>query len=244
MPAIPTVLGQLCTAKMHNEILRMYRVKNPEDDTYQGPLYQKDNSFFKAFAEAVGQGIALGTPTINFKTIDGGLMGAPPLPASGIGKGIIFDAKFFEKTAYTYIREAIISNLGKTMHDPYPASEENSGAFLQGVCKAIGEAIHEHYKKVWILNSNHTTIYLGKGEIKRRMFSGIQEDLVTAQILAKSPMMTGSFWPIMVKQIAKAYKLTIETKSYGEVAIIGVCIPSPAQICGLPGIGIGSGTAT
>lgn len=244
MPAQPPALGQLCTAKMHNEILAVYNIRNPESNTYRGPLYQRNNFYFISFANAIGQGIAAGTPFINFTTIDTGVKGIPLITGTGVGVGIFFDAKFFEQTAYTNVRNAVIANFGKSLHDPYPPRIENVGMYLKAVCKAVGESIEEHYKTAWTLNSTHPIIYTGTGKINNGMFSGIEQDLVISQIMSRSTMMRGRFWPIMVQEIAKAYKLTIETRSYSQVTITGVCIPSTSQVCMISSGGSGTGIAT
>lgn len=244
MPAQPSVLAQLCTSKIHNEILGVYNQRHSNNTTYNGPLGQKNPMYFRQFANAIGQGIANGTPLVNFTTADIGVSGIPPVPGVGTGIGIMFDAVFFEVTAYTYIRNAMIANFGKTYHDVYPPRLENSGMYLKALCKAVGESIAEHYKTAWILNSAHPLIYIGTGKINNGMFFGIQEDLVYQSIFSMGFFLKGRAWPIICREIAKAYKLTIETRSTGQVTIVGVCVPSVSQICLINSTGAGTGVAT
>jgi hypothetical protein len=244
MPAQPAVLAELCKTKMHNEILAVYQQRHPDTDKYHGPLNQRNPMYFIQFANAIGQGIAQGTPLVNFTTLDVGVMGTPPVPGTGAGVGIVFDAAFFEQTAYTHIRNAMLATFSKCAHDPYPPRLENSGMYLKAMCKAVGESIAEHYKTAWILTSAHPLIYVGTGKINNGMFSGIQQDLVYQSILSLGFLMRGQAWPIICQEIAKAYKLTIETKSTGQVTIVGVCIPSIYQLCMINSTGAGTGTAT
>jgi hypothetical protein len=84
--------------------------------TYAGPLAQKKPQYFHNFCEGIGKGIVLGSPSIQFTTLDAGFGGAPPIPGVGKGIGIIMDVDWFTENLYKELRSRIMSGHGKTVH--------------------------------------------------------------------------------------------------------------------------------
>jgi hypothetical protein len=234
MPAVGPALAALVQTKM---------------DTYMSavsghsPLAQSNPSYFIAMCTAIGTGIATGSPVISFTTSDSGVTSAPPIPGAGTGVGIVVDDAFFKEQIYTNLRNNVIAQFGSTSHDAYPPGSGNSGEFVAAMAQAIAEAVKEHYQTAWTLTSSHPTIYAGSGTIGEGSFSGLVPAAVASAIQSAAPTLAGPFWPQTCQAIAQAYVDTIHTKSTGTVSIIGVCVPSPSQVCGLPGSGSGSGVA-
>lgn len=236
MPAIPSVLASLIQSEINKEVKTI-------SSNGRGPLEQQNPSYFTAMCTALGRGIAVGSPMIQFTTVDTGASGAPPVPGIGTGVGIVVDADFMEKEIYNTIRQYTVQDFGKTTHDPHPPALDNSGIYLQAICKGIASAVKQHYTTAWMLTSSHSIVYIGSGQILKGHFSGLQSELVKSQIVSQGPTLKGKFWPRMAQAIAEAYVKTIETQSTGQVTIAGICVPSLAQICGLPMSGTGTGVA-
>jgi hypothetical protein len=237
--------------KAHTEIKaaydRWYLANNyPANFEYRGPLFQKHTYYYIQFTQAIGKGIAQATPNINFTTVDTGVMGIPVIAGVGTGVGVDFDADFMERTMYTFIRQRVkdFFRLEKYAHDPYPPKPDNVGVYLQAICKATAQSIKEHYATCWTLASAHPTIYAGTGKINYGLFYGIQQSAVTEAIYSSASIFRGKFWHPMAEEIAKAYKLTIETRSKSTVVITGTCVPSISQVCNIVSGGTGTGTAT
>ena len=74
-------------------------------------------------------------------------------------------------------------------------------------------------------------------------FSGLVATTIQEQIIAASPLLLGPAWPTIATAISESYVATIEQHSTGSLTIIGICVPSPAQVCGTPSVGVGTGTA-
>jgi len=219
-------------------------------DTYMAavrgvhPLNQRNPAYFVALCTAIGTGIALGSPLITFTTADTGLSGIPPVPGVGAGVGIVIDDAYFREQIYTNARTAILSRFGKTRHDAYPPSQGNSGEFLDALAHGVATSVKTHFATAWILASGHPQVYAGAGVINDGNFGGLSSSLVKSSIIASGPTLLGIYFPDLAGAIADAYVSTIETKSTGSVTITGACVPSMAQVCGIPTTGSGAGTAT
>lgn len=239
MPVIAPVLVDLIISKVAANI-KFLAGKSPMESPM--PMY------FKQFCTAIGMGIANGVPTLKFETGDIGFMGAPPIPAlMGIGNGIEVDAGYMSQKMYTTIRNKIIQKYGQTSHKEWPPPKGNSGEYLKAFTDGISEAVKEHYKVCWILMSTHNDIYAGAGTIDPRInktFKGVEADSVKSLILSSKGMLIGDFLPDFAEAVAISLKDTIENHSKGKVVIIGICVLNLSQICDIPGIGVGSGTAT
>lgn len=236
MPAIPELLIQMIIKNCAKHAMKL---------TGKDPRATKAAPYFIKFCTAVGKGIAEGTPVVQFTTKDTGVMGTPPIPGAGVGKGIKVDAEYMSKKMYALLRDEAVAKGSK--HGEWPPADDNGGKYLKAITDGIADGIKEHYKDSWILTSVHPTIYMGTGKIDPQngsKFSGIQASLVESLILSYGPDMQGSMWPKLAKYVAQAYKDGIENKSTGEVTIIGVCVPSLSQVCGIPSNGNGTGVAS
>lgn len=192
---------------------------------------------------AIGNGIATGVPVISFITKDSGQSGVPPIPGTGTGIGIKVDSDWYTKELYTKLRKTVLEKYGYTSHDPYPPSDDNSGKYLEAMCKGIAEAVKEHYATAWVLTSAHPLVYMGTGLIGNGDLTGVSPSAISPLIQSAAPQFKGEFWPIFCKTVAEVHAEAITKHSTAEVTIIGICIPSPGQVCGLPISGSGSGVA-
>lgn len=235
MPVIPAALSALIEIDIDSEMAKAYNGVHP--------LAQKDPSYFIAMCTAIGTGIALGGPVISFTTSDSGVMGAPPVPGVGTGVGIVVDSDFFIKDLYTRIRGYIIADFGKTSHDAYPPGAKNSGQYLLAMCTGIGKAIKTNFATAWILTSAHPLIYIGSGTISNGNFFGITAPAIKSAIVAAGPLMKGPFWPRTAQAISESYVEMITQHSTGSVTIVGICVPSLVQVCGIGSSGVGTGAA-
>lgn len=232
---------------------------------YGGPLAQQDNSYYLEYCNAIGKGIVLGSPVIQFVTKDTGFMGAPFRVGTGVGLGIIVDKDYFTKKLYNEIRDRAIAEHGSTNHpawcdeydavnDPFnplpadhcslQANQYNPRNFLTAMCEAVSETVTEHYAAFRILASTHPTIYAGESEIEEGGYLGIDPNSVASSIQGLAPRMQGVFWPSICQAIGAAYTDAIHNHSTGTIIISGICIPSESQGCGVPSVGIGTGTAS
>lgn len=234
MPAVAQALGALIQQKVAANFQKLGG----------HPLDQKNPSYFIAFCLAVGKGIADGTPTISFRTVDTGVAGAPPIPGVGTGVGIKVDSEYMSQKMYEAARTSIKSKLGKTLHEAWPPPKGNTGEWLKALTDGIAEAVKEHYQISWILTSTHPIVYAGSGKIVNGGFFGVQEPRVATTIQVAAPVMKGSYWPDLCQAIAKGYTDGIHNRSTGTVTIAGICVPSPGQACGLPLPGAGTGAAS
>jgi hypothetical protein len=236
MPAVPTVLGELVKQKVREKFYAFGT----------DPLAQRLNRYYINFTEAIGQGIAAGTPSVQFTTADTGFKGLPPVPGAGTGIGMQVDTLYMTEKIYTEIRNAVLKRW-RTNHDVWPPRENNSGRYLRALSEGIAEAVQEHYNTCWILTSVHPIIYAGTGVINPAMgsnFSGIADSAVASQIQAFGTLMRGPFWPDLCQAIAKGYQDGIHNKTLGQVTIIGVCVITESQLCNIPGVGVGTGVAS
>lgn len=234
MPAIPAILFNLIQTKVAQKI---------EAISGHSPLAQANPAYFIKMCLALGKGIAEGTPTITFTTVDAGASGVPPLPGVGVGTGIVVDAAFMSEQIYTKVREYVIEDFGKTAHEVWPPSEGNSGHYLKAFTDGISEAVKEHYSTAWTLSSAHPIVYAGTGTVTEGSFSGIIPEAVKSKISEAAPDFTGPFWVRFAQAVAEGYVNGIHNKSTGTVVISGICIPGPSQVCGLPLGGSGTGVA-
>lgn len=224
MPVIPPVLSALIVKNVSSKM---------ESISKTNPLSQQNPAFFIEMCMAIGNGIALGTPTIGFTTIDSGLSAIPPAPSSGSGVGIEIDAEHMSEQMYTFSRNQVISKFKETKSDPWPPRKGNSGEFLKAITDGVSEAVKEHFATAWTLTSIHAMIYMGTGEIRAGNFFGLSSDLVSQSISSAAASLKGEGWPMIAESIAKGYVKSIQEKAIGKVNIIGVCAP-PAQVCGIP----------
>jgi hypothetical protein len=207
------------------------------------PLQQKTPLFYIEMCQAIGNGIAMGGPSVSFTSSDVGFTGAPPVPGVGAGVGIVTDPTFFIEDLYTRVRNYVIDDFGRTMHDPYPPTPGNSGEYLQALCQGINDSFISYYTTAWILTSVDPLIYAGTGTINNGDFTGLVAPTIQTQIISGAPNFLGRFWPRLAQAISESYVALIEQHSTGTLTISGVCVPSLVQVCSLPGTGIGTGTA-
>ncbi len=208
------------------------------------PLQQKIPAYYIEMCNAIGNGLVMGAPAINFQTSDTGFMGTPPIPGIGAGVGIITDPTFFIQDLYSRVIEYVKDDFGRTLHEPFPPSPGNSGEFLQALCQGINDSFLSYYPTAWALASTHPLIYAGSGIIADGQFTGLVAPTIQADIIAGAPNFIGKFWPRLCQAIAESYVALIEQHSTGTITITGVCVPGPSQVCGVPGSGAGSGVAT
>jgi hypothetical protein len=236
MPANGAVLGSLIQTNVNSKMTAL--------SFGAAPLGQPNPSYFIAFCNAIGTGIANGGPVINFITNDSGLKGSPPVSGIGSGTGIVVDDSFFAQDLYIRTRAAIITQFGATSHQAYPPTPGNSGELLKALCEGIALSVKLHYSTAWILTSTHPAVYSGNGIINAGQFSGLIATAIEGAIMSAGPTMLGSFFPTLAKAISESYVETIHNHSTGSVIITGTCVPGSSQTCGISGSGNGSGVAT
>lgn len=209
---------------------------------YGGPLSQGNPAYYLEFCNAIATGIADGSKVISFTSADTGTGGAPPTPGVGTGVGVIVDKDWFNENMYTEIRAKISATFGKTTHDPWPANSGN-GKYLKAITTGISDSVAEHFKIAYNLVGAHPLVYLGVAKVNQGMYSGLDPSNIGGLIISAAPSMKGQFWPIMAQTIAKVYVDAIHMHSTGTLAIAGICVPGKAQVCGIPMVGVGAGTA-
>jgi hypothetical protein len=236
MSASPSALASLVQSSVDN---RMGAISGHH------PLNQKDPHYFVELCQAIGMGIISGGSSISFTTTDTGTAGSPPVPGVGAGIGIVTDSSFFIQDLYTRIRQYVIDDFGKTMHDPYPPRSGNSGQYLEALCQGIADAFTSYYPTAWTLVSAHPQIYMGTGIISDGQFFGLSAPSIQSLIISGAPDLKGKFWPRLAQAISESYVLLIEQHSTGMVTITGTCVPGPSQVCGISSsTGVGTGIAT
>ena len=166
------------------------------------PLNQRNPSYYIEFANAIGMGIISGASTIDFTTTDTGNKGDPLVPGTGAGVGIITDPTFFVEDLYTRVRNYVIQDFGRTLHEPYPPSRGNSGEYLLALCEGINDAILSYYPTSWTLMSAHPEIYMGTGIVNNGQFSGLSASAIQAAIISGAPNFIGRFWPRLAQAIS------------------------------------------
>lgn len=236
MPVSPQALTALITSNVNSKMMAI---------DGQGPLMGANTSYFLAFCKAIGTGIAQGTPTILFTTTDSGQMAIPPIPGAGIGLGIMIDSDYMSQQIYTQCNSKITSMYGSTNNISFPPTSGQNGKYLLAVCEGVAEAVKTLYAVSWALTSVNPIVYMGTGNITNGNFTLPTATLIPNLILSNgAPLLTeAGFWPTMAQIIGQVYADTIQNHSTGMVEIIGVCIPSLTQVCGVPGSGTGTGTA-
>ena len=210
------------------------------------PLSQRNPHYFIEFCHAIGTGIIQGGPTINFITNDTGLAGNPLVAGTGTGIGIITDPTWFVQDLYTRIRQYVIEDFGRTLHDPYFPRPGNSGQYLLALCEGINDSFLQYYPTAWTLTSTHPQIYQGIGLITDGQFLGLSAPTIQSDIIAGAPDFIGRFWPRLAQAISESYVALIEQHSTGTVTITGTCVVAPpAQLtCNITGsTGNGTGVA-
>jgi hypothetical protein len=237
MPASPSALAALVKSNVSS---RMAEIRG------YAPLQQRNPSYYIEFAEAIGTGIINGGPDITFTTVDVGFSGIPPVPGVGAGIGIITDPTFFVQDLYTRIRQYVLDDFGRTLHDPYPPRPGNSGQYLLALCKGINDSFLSYYPTAWTLVSAHPIVYMGVGTINDGQFAGLSAPTIQSDIIAGAPNFVGRFWPRLAQAVSESYVELIEQHSTGTVTITGICTPAPpAQTCNITGVpGVGTGNAT
>ena len=235
MPLIPDALVALIQTEV---VAKMTAISG------HSPLSQPNPSYFIAMCTGIGYGIALGCPTIAFTSSDNGLSGAPPVPGTGAGVGIMVDDTFFAQNMYETINTLLTAQFGHTENAPYPPSPTQAGAYTAALCQGVAAAIKTYFSTAWILTSTDPLIYMGTGTIGNGQFTGVVSSAIQSQIIAASPTLAGPAWPTIAQAIAESYTTTITQHSTGTLTITGVCAPSLAQVCGLgPMSGTGAGVA-
>jgi hypothetical protein len=229
MPVIPPALLSLVKAN----IASAFRAANPKCNPTSAEFLQ--------FCQAIAFGLAAGSPTIAFTTVDqggwGGLIVPVPIPAPGVGTGvgIIVDAADMDKRIYTAIYEKVKAKIPNSTHEPYPPSDKNTGKFLQAISKGVADAVKTHFATCWILTSVHPMVSLGTGKVQPGNFMGLVPAAVKSQIMGLAPGMAGEMWPDFAEGIAKGYCESIMQKATATVTITGVAGP--------PSSGTGTGAA-
>jgi hypothetical protein len=208
------------------------------------PLQQKNPFYYIQFAQAIGNGIVSGGPTISFTTNDTGSSGAPLIAGTGAGIGIVTDPTFFVQDLYTRVRDYVLQDFGQTLHSPYPPEPGNSGQYLLALCEGINDSFLSYFPTAWTLVSSDPQIYQGTGIINVGQFSGLSATAIQSSIVSDAPSLMGKFWPRIARAIAESYVALIEQHSTGTVTITGTCTTSDHQVCGIPSTGTGSGTAS
>lgn len=207
------------------------------------PLSQRNPSYYIQMCSAIGNGIITGGPVINFITSDTGATGAPAVAGTGVGVGIVTDPTFFIQDLYTRIMGYIQADFGRTLHEPYPPSQGNSGEFLLALCTGINDAFLAYYPAAWTLTSTNPMVYAGSGVISNGQFSGLSAPTIKTTIQGLAPNFIGRFWPRIAQGVAESYVALIQQHSTGMVTITGSCAPGPSQVCGISGSGSGTGIA-
>ncbi len=234
MPVVPAALAALVQANINTRL-------GAVSGTF--PLQQQNPSYYIAFSQAIGMGIALGAPAFLFTSNDTGLTSVPPVPGVVTGIGIMPDPTFFVQDLYTRMRNYAIEDFGQTAHDPYPPSPGNSGEYLEAICEGINDAFQTLYPTAWILTGVDPIVYLGSGTVENGNFTGIEASAIQSLIVSSAPTLTGPFWPRTAQAISESYAALIQQHSTATVTVTGICIPSIAQICAIPGVpGTGTGT--
>jgi hypothetical protein len=234
MPIVPSVLATLITNNVS---------QNMGSISGNFPVAQQNPSYFLQMCLSIATGIAEGSKGLVFTTNDVGFSGIPPIPGAGAGVGINVDSDFFTQDLYSRIRGYIVEQYGNTTHEIYPPSTGNSGEYLLALAKGISDSVKFHFSTAWILTSTHPLVYSGTGTIGKGNFSGLIDTGIQSLILSGSPTLQGPFWPNIAKAISESYVATITQNSTGTVNIIGFCVPSLSQVCGIPGVGVGAGVA-
>ena len=235
MPASGSTLASLIQSDVNS---RMAAIRG------YAPLSQRNPHYFIELCQAIGLGIIQGGPSINFTTTDTGKGGTPLVAGVGNGIGIVTDSSFFVQDLYTRIRNYVIADFGRTVHDPYPPRPGNSGQYLLALCQGIADALASYYPTAWTLLSTHPQIYMGTGIINDGQFSGLSATTIQADIVAGAPDFRGRFWPRLAQAISESYVLLIEQHSTGMVTITGTCTPGLSQTCDISSTGTGTGVAT
>lgn len=212
MPVIGQKLGALIKQKMIINISALSG-KSPENQT--NPQY------FINFCTGLGNGIAAGTKSISYTTIDIGLANPLAGPGVGSGKGIIFDSEYMVKTAYEKIRSEVINMFGESRHSPYPPPKDDSGEYLVAILKAIADSIKEVYEKDLILTSTHFPVITGSGTVKKGNFNGLTPGIIISSMTAGTPILKGAFWPKFITIITESYIDTVHNQSTANVVIAG-----------------------
>ena len=208
---------------------------NMEGVSGTSPLGMDDPSYFEQMCEAVGNGIADESTSIDFTTEDEGLLLISGGPATGSGTGIDVDDSTMSMMMYTHFRDSVISKHGSTTHEAWPPSSGNSGEFLKALTDGICKGVKDHFISVYSLESTHSTITNGIGIIIS--FSGLSKSAVKSAIEAYGTSMVGSGWGDFCQSVADGYVDGIHNYSTGEVTIVG-------GVPGSSGTGNGSGVAT
>ena len=235
MPVVPAALAALIETNIDS---RMAAISGHH------PLQQSNPAFYMEMCQAIGMGIALGAPILTFTSSDSGLSSIPPIPGVISGVGITPNPTFFVEDLYNRMRGYVIADFGKTSHDPYPPNPGNSGEYLQALCQGINDSFQTLYPTSWILAGADPLVYLGTGIVQDGGFSGVASSAIQSLIISSAPNFMGKFWPRTAQAIAESYAALITEHSTATVTITGICIPSIAQVCAIPGIpGTGTGTA-
>lgn len=215
---------------------------------YDGPLSQKNPSYFIAFCNAIATGISDGSKVINFTTADAGFGGLPSVPGVSAGVGIKVDKAWFDEFLYTEMRKQSAAQFGSTLHGPYSPPKGDTGEYLHAVTKGVADSVAEHFLTAYNLTGAHPLVYAGTGLINEGHFFGLDPDKIAGLMFAAAPQLRGLFWPTITKAIAKIYVQTIHQHSTAKVIIAGVCVPmtppaGPLQVCAINMVGVGTGTA-
>lgn len=226
MPIIGPKLGLLIKENM---------IKNISELSGKSPAEQPNPQYFINFCVGLGNGIATGTKSIVFTTVDSGLANPLAGPGIGTGKGIQFNSDYMVKTAYERLRSEVINMFGKTNHAPYPPPSGNSGEYLVAILKAISDSIKDVYEKDLILTSTHFPVVTGSGVVKEGNFSGILPGIIKNSIISSTGSFRGSFWPKFIDIITESYIDTVHNHSTAKVIIAGAGVS--------PSTGFGSGVA-
>jgi hypothetical protein len=206
----------------------------------QNPFAQKNPSYLIEFIHSISNTLAMDCLQITCVTVDAGIGAAPPMPGVGIGKMTVVNEPLLGRI-YTRVREAVIREFGRTAHEAWPPTE-GSGIYLRAILESFTQTTTDFYNKNLTIASVHPFVYTGAYKVTNGGFLAPQPNIIASDIMGKAPSLKGRFWPIFVKAFADGYVEYIQQDLTGTGAITGICVPSVAQVCGLPLPGAGTGT--
>jgi hypothetical protein len=205
------------------------------------PFAQKNTSYLREFIHSIANTLAVDCLQITAITTDTGLGGFPIIPGAGpAGKMSVVNEPLLGHI-YRKVREAVIREFGRTAHEEWPPTQ-GSGLYLKAIIDCFTQTTTEFYNKQLIITSIHPLVYLGAYKITAGGFKAPQPNIMVSDIMGKAPSLKGRFWPIFVKAFVDGYVEYVQTELTGAGTIVGICVPSLAQVCGTPMVGAGTGT--
>ena len=208
----------------------------------QNPFAQKNPSYVNEFIHAISNTLAMDCLQITAITADVGVGGAPVVIGAGVGQMTVVNEPLLGHI-YRKVREAVLREFGSTAHQEWPPTE-GSGIYLRAILESFTQVTTDFYNKHLKIISVHPLVYTGAYKIVGGGFIAPQPNILVSDIMGKAPSLKGRFWPVFVKAFVDGYVEYIQTELTGTGTIIGLCVISPHQVCGLPMAGAGTGTIT